>query len=155
MSSSNAAAKKRRAPILNEPPQQQQPQTASQNISAQGLTLPQVISLIDKRLMNLETFMVESKSENNVKKQVEIMTPSSDLLEQNNEFNRRFDELADEIANMKNIVLSLQSYTMDVNKMLMEERIQSNELTEEPIESHKYEMSSLTEIKSLIQNNLE
>jgi hypothetical protein len=39
------------------------------------------------------------------------------------DFNSKFDALAEEIANMKNIVLSLQSYTMDVNKILMDERI--------------------------------
>ena len=31
--------------------------------------------------------------------------------------------MAVEIENLKNIVLSLQSYTMDVNKMLLEERV--------------------------------
>ena len=31
--------------------------------------------------------------------------------------------LAEEIINLKNIVLNLQSYTMEVNKTLMEERV--------------------------------
>jgi len=39
------------------------------------------------------------------------------------EYNHRFEIFADEIANMKDIVLKLQSYTMDVNKALMDERI--------------------------------
>jgi len=126
MSSANAAAKKRRAPVSNEPPSPPQ-QSAGQNVSAPGLTLPQVIALIDKRLVSLETFVVESKSTNNVQRQVQITAPVPVEQEPLNmdEFNARFDELADEIANMKNIVLSLQSYTMDVNKILMEERIQS------------------------------
>jgi hypothetical protein len=38
------------------------------------------------------------------------------------EFNARFEIMAEEIANIKSIVLSLQSYTMNVNKMLLEER---------------------------------
>ena len=127
MSSANAAAKKRRAPASIEPPtpppQQQQ---SGQNVSAGGLTLPQVIALIDKRLVSLETFVVESKSTNSAQKQVQFNVPPVQEQEPINmdEFNARFDELADEIANMKNIVLSLQSYTMDVNKVLMEERIQ-------------------------------
>jgi exoribonuclease-2 len=39
------------------------------------------------------------------------------------EYNHRFEVLADEIANMKDIVLKLQTYTMEVNKTLMDERI--------------------------------
>ena len=39
------------------------------------------------------------------------------------EFQSRFEILAEELSSLKNIVLSLQSYTMDVNKRLLEERI--------------------------------
>jgi hypothetical protein len=35
----------------------------------------------------------------------------------------RFDILAREIADLKDVVLKLQAYTMDVNKTLLEERI--------------------------------
>jgi len=38
------------------------------------------------------------------------------------EFDKRYDMLAEEIIHLKDIVLNLQSYTMDVNKLLMEER---------------------------------
>ena len=41
-----------------------------------------------------------------------------------NEFNSRFEILAKEIDDIKNMLLKLQSYTMDVNKMLVDERIQ-------------------------------
>ena len=144
MSSANAAAKKRRAPVSNDPPVQSRPnaipqpgqQMSSQNMN-QGLTLPQVIALIDKRLVSLETFVVDAKQSSstqyNPKPQQVVNTslvhPSSS--NQLNDFNERFDALADEIANMKNIVLSLQSYTMDVNKMLMEERAKMMELSEQ------------------------
>ena len=40
------------------------------------------------------------------------------------EFSSRFDILAEEIGNLKDTVLKLQTYTMDVNKMLVDERIQ-------------------------------
>ena len=40
------------------------------------------------------------------------------------EINIRFELFANEIANMKDTVMKLQTYTMDVNKMLMNERIQ-------------------------------
>jgi hypothetical protein len=86
-----------------------------------------VISVIDTRLIQLETFMKESKNgvdgsssqtvsfsdENTVALQNEIM----------NEMNHRFEVLASEVAELKDIVLKLQSYTMDVNKTLLEERI--------------------------------
>jgi enamine deaminase RidA (YjgF/YER057c/UK114 family) len=39
------------------------------------------------------------------------------------EYNSRFELLAEEIGNLKDIVLKLQSYTLEVNKTLMEERI--------------------------------
>ena len=38
------------------------------------------------------------------------------------EFNGRFEIFAEEIANMKDVIMKLQSYTMDVNKTLLEER---------------------------------
>jgi hypothetical protein len=40
------------------------------------------------------------------------------------EYENRFAMLANEIAELKDIVLKLQSYTMEVNKTLMQERVQ-------------------------------
>ena len=40
------------------------------------------------------------------------------------EINVHFELFANEIANLKDTVMKLQSYTMDVNKMLVNERIQ-------------------------------
>jgi hypothetical protein len=40
------------------------------------------------------------------------------------EFNNRFEVLATEINGIKDILLKLQSYTMDVNKLLLNDRIQ-------------------------------
>lgn len=162
MSSSNAAAKKRRAPASIDPPVQSRPSalpTPGQNLNSNtGLTLPQVISLIDKRLVNLESFMAESKKSNTMvipqQQQQQQIKPSS---QQVDDFNERFDALADEIANMKNIVLSLQSYTMDVNKVLLEERtgILDSQLSNS--NSQVFELTdnseSLDEIKNIIQNS--
>ena len=140
MSQSLAAAKKRRAPIQptepamnnrNMPPSNQNSHTAP---SAQGgLTLPQVIQVVDRRLIVLETFMNETRNGNNVV--LNTLNDSdedgdgsteipSNLAEIIDEFDKRYELLAEEIVNIKNIVLSLQSYTMDVNKMLLEERSQ-------------------------------
>jgi len=180
MSSANAAAKKRRAPISNDPPVQSRPNAISQpgqhmtgqNMN-QGLTLPQVIALIDKRLVSLETFVVDAKQSNtNQPSSVHpfAVHPSMNTSSTNqlDDFNERFDALADEIANMKNIVLSLQSYTMDVNKMLIEDRAkmlempdqmvdQSDENSQAPNHHQLFELSdnskSLDTIKLLIQNS--
>ena len=130
MSASLAAARKRRGVTIQEPPviaqQQQAPQPA-------GLTLPQVISLVDKRLITLETFMKEqkdttNKSQTQVQQSNSVQSLGNDILKTEienmaEEFNNRYELLASEIQGIKDIVLKLQSYTMEVNKTLMEERV--------------------------------
>ncbi len=126
MSQGVAAARKRRAPASLQPPTPPQISTQPQSQQSQlqpgqgvGLTLPQVIALVDKRLTIVESFMTESKTtglSNNV-----VVNSSNDSMME--ELNARCDMLAEEIINLKNIVLNLQSYTMEVNKTLMEERV--------------------------------
>jgi hypothetical protein len=131
MSQANAAARKRRAggssmPGAPEPMVQQQPPAGA------GLTLPQVIALVDKRLVNLETFMKETKA--SVPKpsvplpsvpQPSAPAPSAEmddaLVE---EINTKFELLATEVAELKDMIVKLQSFTMEVNKKMFEERIQ-------------------------------
>jgi ABC-type methionine transport system ATPase subunit len=125
MSTALAAARKRRAPasLAPEPPVQQSAQNAQAPPTA-GLTLPQVIAVIDKRLITLEEF-VKSQQQNEVTADIhETTTTSPAITEIIEEFNSRYTILAEEIDNLKNIVLNLQSYTMNVNKTLLEERIQ-------------------------------
>jgi len=121
MSAANAAARKRRAPV--EVPQQirSAPQQ-TQAPPATGLTLPQVIAVIDSRLTQLEKFAKEQTNN------VQTNTPTNDLQITNNdvflqELEGRFEVLVEEIQNLKDMLLKLQSYTMDVNKTLMEERV--------------------------------
>jgi hypothetical protein len=87
-----------------------------------GLTLPQVISVIDNRLIALENFVKESK--NNENKNVTFQTQEQysqpTFID---EIESRFEILAKEFTELKDIVLRLQSYTLDVNKTLLEERI--------------------------------
>jgi hypothetical protein len=138
MSQSNAAAIKRR---VNVPATQ----NANQNIGQQaskipgqpnvvqptpqtGFTLPQAIALIDSRLATLEKFMREGERPQQSSNQMPIdpnqYVSVSDFSGIIDEFNNRFTMFADEITEMKDILLKLQSYTMEVNKTLMEERIQ-------------------------------
>jgi hypothetical protein len=129
MSNSLAAAKKRRAPPQNAPtpPGDMRSTTIPPpSTPSSGLTLPQVIALVDKRLHLLET-TVKQLSENRADPLAEtserVNVIPSNITEVLDEFNVRFETMAIEIENLKNIVMSLQSYTMDVNKMLLEERV--------------------------------
>jgi hypothetical protein len=97
-----------------------------------GLTLPQVIQVVDIRLTNLEKTVLELKTNNNnVNNDPNSVTSintsgdtisSQDLSSIVEEFDKRYEVLAQEVIELKDIVLKLQSYTMDVNKMLLEER---------------------------------
>ena len=86
-----------------------------------GLTLPQVITVIDNRLIALESFVKESKQPASTSVSFEDVTSFSN--EFMNEMQTRYEILAQEIGELKDIVLKLQTYTMDVNKTLLEERI--------------------------------
>jgi enamine deaminase RidA (YjgF/YER057c/UK114 family) len=134
-SSAVASARKRRAGITQTNPLET-PQTSNNSgQQQQGLTLPQVINVIDTRLTKLEKFMNDTKEQretysNPMIQQSQIQTiPNveqstiSNLSEIIDEFQQRFLLLAEEINSLKDTIIKLQSYTMDVNKTLMEERI--------------------------------
>lgn len=130
MSQAIASARKRRGvpqqnPVPEVPQNRMNPSAQQQPVNSPGLTLPQVIALMDRRLINLERFAKETKeppltTNSSSQSLPEQMAMPTDLLD---EFNNRFELLATEINNMKDIVLKLQSYTMDVNKTLLQERI--------------------------------
>jgi hypothetical protein len=119
MSNSIAAAKRRRAGIVEQPPPAPPPSVQQQQNPAR-LTFQQVISMLDARLIKLEsntvqtTTMVSSEENNDT---------SVSISEYISEMDGKFNMLVEEITNLKDIVMKLQSYTMDVNKMLTEERI--------------------------------
>lgn len=93
---------------------------------APGLTLPQVIALVDKRLNNLEVFV---QNQPNGQSSEESLN-TNQLKPVFDEYNTRFDIIAEELASLKDTILKLQTYTMEVNKTLMEDRIRI--LSEEP-----------------------
>ena len=74
-----------------------------------GFTLQQAIGILDRWLGNLESLSTTSVDESKDQYIEELET--------------RFEIFAEEIANLKQIVFSLQSYTMDVNKVLMEDKL--------------------------------
>ena len=69
--------------------------------------------MVDSRLIKLE-----NKSNENIE--------NNSNEEYFQESETRFEIMAQEIADIKQIVLSLQSYTMDVNRILMEEKLQKS-----------------------------
>lgn len=126
MSRAIASARQRRAGISQpDPPSAAAPirQTETQ---PNGLTLQQVIALVDARLLKLEKFAKDTQERplRNVQEgSPDAATFSGDLGNVLEDFNGRFMMLAEEIAEMKNTLMKLQTYTMDVNKMLLEERV--------------------------------
>lgn len=126
MSNSIAAAKRRRAGVIEQqqpPPAPMSQQMAasaagSASISTSRLTLPQIIALFDTRIAKLESDPSPA-----------VSSPADDeknasIAEYVEEMDHKFNLLVEEITTLKDIVLKLQSFTMEVNKMLVDERIQ-------------------------------
>lgn len=145
MSRAIASARQRRAG-LTQPEPQSVPKSSQEKEPASGLTLQQVIALVDIRLTKLEKFAKDTqengmlpsgaaKSAVKIEKSVSAGVSAdgtsdvsvegglTDLNEVLDDFNNRFVMLASEISELKDVVMKLQSYTMDVNKMLLEERV--------------------------------
>lgn len=116
MSASNAAAIRRRVT---------QPSNSTSNTSSdtnnnapptpsktnQSMTIQQVMVSLDKRIKELE------QNKNTVGATPENM----DVLI--GEINHRFELVVTELAELKDTLLKLQTYTMNVNKTLLDERI--------------------------------
>ena len=113
------------------------------------MQLQQVITLLDNRILYLENHLVEmsntqasviidnNNNNNNDDEKQKQHTVNEQLSQQEikqtvdetisehvTEFDHRYELLAQEFVEMKQIVLSLQSYTMDVNKTLLADREQ-------------------------------
>jgi len=130
MSRALAGARQRRAGVMAPEPQVVAPQPTQVN-NQNGLTLPQVIALVDTRLIKLEKFMKETQETGlPTPPQVRFDIPveqrpqmEGDLSQVLQEYENRFMLLAEEMAQLKDTLMKLQTYTMDVNKMLLEERV--------------------------------
>ena len=117
MSNSIAAAKRRRAGVIEQPPPPVPSVSTQQGQIPSRLTLPQVISMLDARLVKLENSSIQEQPVQSIDGSVSV----SDYVV---EMDHKFSILVEEITTLKDIVLKLQAYTMDVNKMLVDERIQ-------------------------------
>lgn len=138
--------------IMNK--QQQQQAAAPTAAQAKQLTLAQVINHIDTRLLSLETKVtsvadtiakypdpdliveqgetedtvgpsISSEVLENFVKLDEVDTIVQEIFTPHvQEFDHRYQVLASEIAELKQALMKLQTYTLEINKTLFEERIQ-------------------------------
>jgi len=139
MSQALASARKRRAPPEPVPtPRTANAAAPQQGVNTPGLTLPQVIALVDKRLTALEIHAKEQLAEKQDQHQSPVQIQNaplpSNIAEILDEYSGRFDIIAEELASLKNMLLTLQSFTMDVNKTLMQDRIRMLSDAPSPLE---------------------
>jgi hypothetical protein len=124
--SSISAAKKRRANISQPTPNvgngSYQP-TAQVQAQRNMMTIPQVLKLLDSRIVKLEKNVptVQETSSEVVDSFSEEKSKIQEVLQ---EYDERFQVVVDEMQQIKDMVLKLQSYTMEVNKTLLEERME-------------------------------
>lgn len=104
-----------------QPSAQQQQQQPVQNSRPVDMTLPQVLQLMETRIRKLEQVKPVAATETTPSPQIAEVVSS--WKEFQAEYDSRFNLLVTEINELKDIVMKLQSYTMDVNKTLLEERV--------------------------------
>lgn len=134
--SSAALAKKRRA--AQQPVQTTSLPTTPQNQSVQNqrvpVSIPQMFSLMEKRINTLEkemkTFATKPNADIGNSK-----TADDDSKKIFEEYESRFELLAMEISTIKDVLLNLQTYTINVNRVLLEQNgtIDVPDLSQEPL----------------------
>ena len=116
--SSAALARKRRANLTSEGGNQSTIGMAEPS-SQEGkprvnMTIPQVLSVFEKRIMDIEKMIItQPQSESNTK-------VSDGMKQVIDEYEERFEMLLTQINQMKEMISGLQMYTMEVNKILLE-----------------------------------
>ena len=107
-----SAAKKRRAAGANNNDNITVPPRDFNSTKSTGLTMQQVISTFNTRITKLEKNIDDKPIINN-----------NDIQVSSEEIDTRFQILVNEIQELKDMVLKVQSFTMEVNKTLFNERI--------------------------------
>jgi len=136
MSSSLASAKRRRAGIQST--QQPNPAAAPAVAAAPAavasaaptngrMSLPQLLNNLESRLKAVEAAKPETVPEAPLSFTVTDPETGTErkmsLSDYMTDMDNKFFMLAEEITSMKDIIVKLQSFTMEVNKTLMEERV--------------------------------
>jgi len=134
MSNSLASAKRRRAGVQQSEPTEPIPPATPGIVGIQPrgrVSIPQLLNLFDERLTKLESSLNDVKPQDTSSLDDIVVSNASDpdssttisLAEYMSDMDKKFFMLAEEITNMKDTVLKLQTFTMDVNKTLHDERI--------------------------------
>lgn len=119
MSQGNAAAVRRRVKNID-PPRPASTNdlnatsTQSPSSNTANLSINDAFKLVNERLVNLEK---------GVGAQIEPQYSSNLSEEIVSEYEERFKVIAQEIGELKDVVYKLQTFTMDVNKALYDERV--------------------------------
>ena len=119
MSQGNAAAVRRRVKNIDPPKPAstndlKTSSTQSPSSTSSNLSISDAFKLVNERLVNLEK---------GIGSQIEPQyssTLSEDII---GEYEERFKVIAQEIGELKDVVYKLQTFTMDVNKALYDERV--------------------------------
>ena len=142
-----SSAKRRRANNVTNSPLFQTPGSKESEITSDDATarpevnanrpmsLQQALQLLNSRILQLEKKLEQSKTDSSNAESssssasldvssIEAIVKKVTESQVFEEFNHRYEVLASEILNLKHIVMKLQSYTLDINKTLVEERIQ-------------------------------
>lgn len=149
MSSALAAAKRRRAfnndnnnqttdNSINTTTNQNNTQQTTQNskpVSDKPRTINEALRFLNNRIDTIENSISNNQTN----------TPSMIDNEVIEEYENRFDLIIQEINNLKDAMLKLQSFTMDVNKQLFEERIN--------ILSSNDDISDADDLQKMIDNS--
>ena len=121
--SSAALARKRRA---NMPTNTSSVESNQKNMSPAppsqprvNMTIPQILNVFDKRIAEVEKRLTTQSPQNNEKSDNDSKIPNN-MSEIINEYEERFEMLLTQINQMKDILNTLQMYTMTVNKTLLE-----------------------------------
>lgn len=144
-----SSARKRRAELVQNPPppgggpklvpafnagvssQQQNPKQLqghpTQPTNGVHMTLQQIINITDKRLTTLEKQMIETNRSlaDNTKNAEAPAAPSAATAEIEELF-EGFNILMNEVSQIKETLMKLQTYTLDVNHVLLESKIGKN-----------------------------
>lgn len=150
--SSAALAKKRRANLsaVQEVPSSPATPAAAPQSRSGGMSLPQILNVIEKRILSLEKAVEDNRVASSSKDVSEPIDIDAQLRPIIDEYDARFEMLATQINEMKDALMKLQSFTMDVNKTLFEERnsrasVSENTQTEEETPTEEQVLDSIPE----------
>lgn len=146
------AAKRRRAGIQPSTPQTAAPvQTAPSSQPTQPkMNIVQYLASLEKRVVTLETqkMAVKTEDESLDNIQVEVETPEGKthipIVTFMESMDARFQMLVEEIATLKDTVMKLQTFTMEVNQKLLHELTNVNVNESQEVVESVLEPTALT-----------